>query len=316
MPLRLIPPPEVNKFIRPTESLAKPYGLIAETLNGEHVDYHRSDKYTRDKYFIHVSDLIQSTKGRKFCARQHALTFIEQRSGTYIRKISAGMSLLHKFGHAAQKHMTDDFIKRSPHGHKVWGNWRCICGHSHAVMQTKPIAGTCKKCEHPIDQYEEIDLLIDTHRITGHPDLFILWGNTLHIYEIKTLDREGIVFDLLEAPLGDHTIQGTFYYFMCMDMVAKGLFPPGLQISPMINYLYADRSNKKLFGRTVYREFEKRASPAERIKPMTDNAKLLKESLDKSILPTRICADPTVPRAKACNVCISCFNRKRNTIDG
>jgi hypothetical protein len=311
--MRILPKPEVNKFIRPVESLAKPFGLIAETLNTERVEYHRAKNYTREQYFIHVSDLIQSNSGRRFCARQHALTYIEESGGTYVRKISPGMSLLHKFGNSAQKHMTDDFIARSPHGKKVWGNWRCICGHSHAVMQCKPIAGTCNKCGHPVDQYEEIALKLEKYRIVGHPDLLILWGDTLHLYEIKSIERAGIDFETLDAPLGDHTLQNTFYYWMLRDMIERGQLRH--QIDAQLNYLYADRSMKKLFSNRVYKEFTKRASPGDRIKPMLENARLVKEALDRNLLPARICSGPNVPRAKACNACVSCFLRKKNTID-
>jgi hypothetical protein len=314
VPLKILPKPEPNRFFKPVESDTKPFGVIAETLNSEHVDYHRTRGYTRDKYYIHVSDLIQSNSRRRFCPREHALSFIEQRNGSYVRKISAGMSLLHTFGHGAQAHMTNDFIKRSPHGDKVWGNWRCLCGKTHFVMQLMPdpVAGTCKHCGLHARIYEEIDLLHEQYNITGHPDLFLLWGNVLHLYEIKTLDREGIDFDRLEAPLGDHTLQASFYYWMIRWMIEQGIIKH--EIDPFVNYLYADRSNKKLFGKAVYREFSKRASPGDRIKPMLENARLLKESLDRNILPTRICDGPAVPRAKDCPVCTSCFNRRSNVI--
>ncbi|MET4190634.1 MULTISPECIES: hypothetical protein [unclassified Bradyrhizobium] len=311
--MKILPKPERNKFIKPVESATKPFGIVAETLNTERVDYHRAKNYTREQYYIHVSDLIQSASHRKFCARQHALTYIEENTGTYVRKVSPGMSLLHTFGHATQDHLTRDFIKRSAHGDKVWGNWRCVCGYTHFVMQTRPVNARCEKCEHPVDIYVEIDLKLAKYRIVGHPDLFLLWGKTLHLYEIKSIERAGVDFETMDAPLGDHTLQNTFYYWMLRDMVERGELK-GLDVSSDLNYLYVDRSMKKLFSNRVYKEFTKRASPGDRIKPMLENAKLVKDSLDKNVLPTRICDGPNTPRAKACNVCVSCFLRKKDTL--
>lgn len=308
MPLKVKPIPEFMGFRPPVKWEAKPLGLIADTLNEEVVDRHRSNNYTVEDYRIHVSDLIQMTTDRRFCSRQTVLSFIEARNRSYRRKISAGMRLIHKMGHAIQELVTDDFIERSPFGNRVWGNWRCLCGETTVEHSLRPIAGTCNRCGRLPHIYVEINLFDDEYRITGHPDLLILWNDTLHIYEIKTIDRASIDFDTLDAPLGDHTLQATFYYWMMRKLHSQGKlpFPP----SHFLDYLYIDRSSKKVFGRRVYKEFQKRASPAERIMPMIDKARQINDSLRMKLLPERICDGPNAPRAKACHVCGSCFMRQ------
>jgi len=314
MSLKLTPLKEARDvtFVPPeTESPIKPVGLLADTLNKKHVEFHRSKKYSKDDYFLHVSDLIRSSKNKRFCPREHALSFVEGRTGN-VQSVSPGMRMLHCIGHAVQEHITNDFILRSPHGAKVWGNWSCHCGHTQAYMMLKPDAGSCTKCGKPVDQYREITLVHRECRIIGHPDLLILWNNILHIYEIKTIDREAVNFETLAAPLGDHTLQATFYYWMARHMYENKEL--GYPVSEYIDYVYADRSNKKLFYGHPFKEFTKRASPGSRIKPMIENATLLRESLTKMRLPTRICGSARDPRAKICPMAVSCFNRTKDNI--
>lgn len=328
--MRILPrPDQADVSFHPpiTDFQTKPVGVIADTLNNEHIDHHRSSNYTSSKYFLHVSDLIQSGTTKRFCPRNAVLVFLEERGKSYIKKIPPGMRLLHTIGHAIQKHITNDFIERSPFSDKVWGNWGCRCGYTHVNYALKPKSGayTCTRCGLDPDVYEEISIYHSKYHIIGHPDLIIVWNKLIHVYEIKTIDRKGVVFDLLNAPLGDHTLQGSVYYWLMKDMYDQerdtlkkypGAFNPSIpfDVDPFVNYIYADRSNENLFKRNFYKEFTKRASPFTRIEPMFDNAKLVMESLEKKILPTRLelCKSVISPRAKACNTCTSCFSRTKD----
>jgi len=291
------------------EHVVKPVGLIADTVNHPTVDRHRSGRYTLDRYWIHVSDLIRSSTDKRFCPREYALMMVENKTGQ-ARTVSPGMALLHRIGHAVQEHLTNDFISRSPHGGKIWGNWKCPCRNLHVIGAHRP-GMECPRCRQPFI-YEEIDLVDDENRIVGHPDLIVVWNGTLHIYEIKTIDREAVNFETLDAPLGDHTIQATMYYWMARKMHEQGKLP--YPVSPFIDYVYADRSNRKLFFGKPYKEFTKRASPHERIEPMLANAKAVKDALANMVLPPRICKGSRETRAKHCGMCVSCFSRTKDAI--
>lgn len=332
MPLIIRPPPvrdeEISFAPKQLELLAKPVGLVADTLNNYHIDRHRSTKHTAGSYFLHVSDLIAANATRKFCAREHVISLTEERGDSRIRQISPGMSLIHSQGHAIQKHITEDFIERSPHGDKVWGDWTCVCGSTRKSysFRPKPEAYKCSVCHQVLDQYDELVINWKEYLISGHPDLGIVWNEILHIYEVKSIDRKDVDFATMDAPLGDHTLQGSMYYWILKEMrkseqdaLAKspGAFTPSIpfDIDPHINYIYADRSNN-LFRREYFKEFTKRASPLSRIEPMLANAKSVKDSIGVKRLPPRlnICTGVQSARAKNCNCAVSCFMRNKNAI--
>lgn len=315
MPLRIIPlrqKAEISFAPPNVITEAKPVGLVADVINQSHVEFHRSKKYTKDDYWVHVSDLIRASTDKRFCAREHALSFIEDRAGA-AKTVSPGMALLYCIGHAVQEHLTNDFISRSEHRDKVWGNWTCRCGNTLVKHAFAKDAGMCPLCQHPLNVYQEVDFVDPDYRITGHPDLLIVWNGTMHIYEIKTIDREAVNFETLEAPLGDHTIQATMYYWMARKMYERKQLP--FQISPFIDYVYADRSNRKLFFGKPFKEFTKRASPYDRVQPMFANADALRESLKQMRLPPRICKTSRETRAKNCAMTVSCFGRSKDVIN-
>lgn len=331
MPLRALPKPvsieDISFAPKQIELLAKPVGLVADTLNNYHMDRHRSGKHTTSNYFLHTSDLIASNSMRKFCAREHVISLTEDRGDSRMRQVSPGMRLIHRMGNTVQDHVTSDFMD-GPHGGKVWGDWTCICGFTKKSFSFKPEARayTCTKCKQPLTKYAEVGITWHDYLISGHPDLMIVWNNVLHIYEIKSIDRKDVEFTTMDAPLGDHTLQGSMYYWTLKDMrkreqdaLAKnpGAFEPSIpfEIDPYINYLYADRSNN-LFRREYYKEFTKRASPFSRIEPMLANAKLVKDSLVDKVLPPRlsVCTGVQSSRAKNCNCAVSCFMRNRDAV--
>jgi len=289
-----------------------PDNLFADTLNQTTVNRHRLGKYTKDNYSIHVSDLMQSSKERIFCAREHAINFHENRGGELIKKLTPAMSLLYSMGNAVQDHLTAKFIQHNEYGHTLWGDWSCGCKKTKIRYSLKP-NGRCNHCAGPIDRYCEVDLRQPKYNLVGHPDLLVLWPPYLHIFEVKSIDRQDLPFDDIKEPLGDHTLQGTFYYWMLLDMYMRGEIP--YKPHDVVRYLYVDRSNKKLFFGEPYKEFQKRRSDAARLKPMLDRATTMMQSLSGRTLPPRICSDVLCTRAKGCTVQTSCFNRKSNILD-
>jgi hypothetical protein len=332
--LRKVPRPgsrdvEVSFSPGTREPISKPVGLIADTLNNDVIDHHRGRKHTADSYFVHVSDLMQVNTTRRFCPRQHVISLIEGRADTNYRKVPPGMRLLYTIGHAVQRHITDEFMAISSHRGKIWGNWQCVCGQTTVCNSFKPEpgAGTCIVCGQDPSIYGEVTISWKQYMVKGHPDLCLVWNNVLHIYEIKTIDRQGVDFETMDAPLGDHTLQGSMYYWIMKAIQAEerealrrhpGAFNPSIpfEIDPFVNYIYADRSNKNLFKRFFYKEFTKRASSFDRIESLLHNAKVLRDGVEKKILPTRldICNGPNAPRAKACNCALPCFNRRSDRI--
>ena len=281
-----------------------PANLMADTLNQGGVKRSRR-RVGDDDYWIHVSDLMKVDPRHRFCAREFALHHLEQK--VYAGAgLSPGFELLFAAGHAIHDHARNAFVARSRFRDAAWGIWKCPCERSQVEGHYPNQDVVCKYCRRPKSVYHEIDLRSLKYRIVGHPDFLIKWGRWFHIYEIKTIDRADIDFDNMTGPLGDHTLQATFYYYL---MVARK-YP----VSPEIRYLYVDRSTRKLFGGYPYKEFIRRVDPIERLMPFLDVAQSLKTFIAERTLPDRICATPTTARARSCQICISCFERRSKTV--
>jgi hypothetical protein len=288
-----------------TRTGVPPANLMADTLNQGGVKRSRR-KVGDGDYWLHVSDLMKTDSRTRFCAREFALHYLERK--VYAGAgLSPGFELLFATGHAIHDHARNMFVARSEFRDVAWGIWACPCGRSHGEGHFPSQEVVCRHCRRPRSVYHEIDLFSEKFRIVGHPDWIIKWGKWFHLYEIKTIDRADIDFDAMYAPLGDHTLQATFYYYL---MVARGY-----KVSPELRYLYVDRSTRKLFGGYPYKEFIRRVDPIERLEPFLNLATTLQTSIAERRLPDRICATPTTPRARACQTCISCFERRSRKVD-
>lgn len=179
----------------------------------------------------------------------------------------------------------------------------CSCGRT-VLTGTKPkIARTCKACNTTCSKYQEAHLFLDEYKLTAHPDLVMLYNGVYHIYEIKTLDRKSIDFDTMEAPLGDHVLQGNMYYWI-MKL-------SGYNVSSVVRYLYIDRGNSKLFRGNPYREFAAPVWPRSRVQVFFDKAKKTKEALDSKSIPDRVCKNHSSVRAKNCPRVVECFSTRK-----
>jgi hypothetical protein len=287
-----------------------PDNLIADTMNAGRHD--KSRMRVGDKEFqIHVSDLIKVDRAYEFCAREHALNFLDRRE-EYGRGLTPGFELLFELGHAIHRLVRWKFLRFNKLAHAAWGRWMCDCEDT-IVTGFKPAVGAnvCKRCGSTPHKYEEYRIHSKEYRLVGHPDFLLRVKRKggkyrIIIYEIKTLDRKDIDFDRMTYPLGDHTLQASFYYWMLRE--------EGFDVDPNIRYLYVDRSTSKLWFGYPYKEFTLRASPIDRLQPFLAKAKVLLRAMETGELPPRICPNATCARAKNCKVAVTCFNRRSNRV--
>ena len=287
--------------LRPSRVGAPPFGIVADIANRGFMDRHRGDANSHD-FVIHVSDLIRPDKARAFCAREWALRHFESRE-TPGKIITPGFALLFAVGNAVHDSVRNAFIQRSEFADAAWGTWSCRCGFTKRTGPfTKGLA--CKRCGTPALVYEEYDLYSKTHRLVGHPDLLLLWGDTYYIYEIKTIDKKDVDFETLTHPMGDHVLQASFYNWMLRE--------EGKKVDPTLRFIYADRSTKKLFNGTIYKELTAPTAPISRLQPFLDKATSLDRAIVSRVLPDRICDSPMTSRARNCTSCTGCFMRQSN----
>lgn len=228
------------------------------------------------------------------------------------RREAAGGGLPPKFqllfavGHYYGEYIVQEFLRRNQDWARyAWGNWRCICGHSKRERVCMPKA-TCKRCNHPVDRYVEIDLFNPKKTVIGHADLIFLYNGVFYVYEFKSIDRADIVFEEINDPLADHLTQASNYFYML-----KG---EGVRVDPLVRFVYVDRSMDGLYTKNPFREVSAKAIPASRLSRFYKRADHAITAIEKGILPKRKCEDIGCSRAKNCTVAISCFNRKRTKI--
>lgn len=283
-----------------------PDNAFADVLNKSNVVPRRSLE-SRGRHVLHVSDLIKVHHRNRFCPREFVLKYFDERevSGNSLRP---GMALLYATGNAIHEHVREHWMRHSAYRTRGWGLWKCRCGESvHSGLKpNQPTIADC--CNTEVDTYHEYELYMTKYNLVGHPDFVVLWNNTLHIVEIKTIDRKDIDFDDMVDPLGDHTLQGTFYYWLMKAKVKD------YKISPMIRYLYVDRDTKKLWKGDPYKEFSRQASPLSRIEPLLATALEVKAAVHSRMLPKRICDTHDCPRAKNCKTSVICFSKRSTAI--
>lgn len=283
-----------------------PRGMLAEMLNQKSIEQSRIGG--REDFRIHVSSLIKVEKPWAFCPREQTINYFESRE-RQPRGLTPGFKLLFKMGHAIHALICESF-RDSRYGDAMWGRWTCRCGRLDFQGQRPDFRSRCRICRQPADQYHEYHLEVLKYRLVAHPDMLLKWGKRYYLYEFKTIDRKDVDFATLTAPLGDHVLQASFYFW-----VMKWL---GFDVSPMIRYVYVDRSTTKLFtmggSNPVYKEFTVKTSPSERIKPFVGKAQQVMTAIETRVLPPKICDSINCTRAKNCSVAISCFERRSNRV--
>jgi len=217
--------------------------------------------------------------------------------------------LLYAVGHFYGEYIVNEFLRRNPEwAQYAWGDWTCRCRATISHKCYKPADTTCETCGGPLEHYLETDLWNPARTVIGHADLIFLVEDVFYVYEFKSIERADVPFDTLEAPLGDHLVQASNYFYMLSSMY------PELRVAPNIRFVYVDRSMDGLYTKQPFKEFAAKKIPARRLRNFYLRAKECHTSIKKGVLPERICEDISCARAKQCTRAISCFNRTRNKV--
>ncbi len=294
-----------------------PRNVVLDTFTQPFYDNYRT-RLTKD-YRFHVSDIIQTEKSRVFCPRQKVLWFTQPRE-EMPRRITPGFELLFARGNFLHDYIRDRFADRSPYGHTLYGWWKCRnCKHAlpDATLK-KVVRKKCPSCkrrnknkinniwQNELWEYQELDLEHPSLHIVGHPDMILFKDGKYYLYEIKSIDRADIDFSELDAPLGDHTLQASFYYYL-MKIA-------GYNVSPYIRYIYVDRSNSTLFKGSFVKEFTIKRSPYSRLEPFLKKVAQAGKGIEKRKLPPKICKSITGSRAKECGRAVECFAKRTRNV--
>jgi hypothetical protein len=215
--------------------------------------------------------------------------------------------LLYGVGHFYGDYVVKKFIQRNPEwAQHMWGDWRCLCGETTRKREKLPQGVLCDKCGHACSEYVETDLFNPSKTVVGHADLIFLVDDKYYIYEFKSIERQDIVFDNIKEPLGDHLTQASNYYYM--------LKSEGKTVSNMIRFVYIDRSLDGLYTKEPFKEVRAKAISSRRLRAFYSKVKRVHTSIEKGVLPVRLCESIKDSRAKQCPKAVSCFSRKRKTI--
>jgi hypothetical protein len=155
--------------------------------------------------------------------------------------------------------------------------------------------------------YREVDLRVEDIRLVGHPDLLFRMDNgKIIIYEIKTIDRQDIVFSDMKAPLGDHHVQASLYYYILKKL--------GYDAADFVRFIYIDRSVSRMYSELPFKELEAAVLPAKRIQPLIERCRSVVAGIENGLLPHRVCKGVKDTRTARCSVVTSCFGRRSKKI--
>lgn len=290
---------------------------IAGVINKSHIRENRSLSYTEVR--LHVSDLMKTDSQWGFCARQHV---IQKLFAPKILSASlpASFDLLFALGNALHDNARNRWINNDTHGAKrVLARWHCPCKETWHVGVNPALANDCKRCRFPVNIFDEYEIHDKELCIIAHPDFNIVRGkdvietgafnkakHLVRIVEIKGIDRIDVNWKTLDAPLGEHSLQGTMYYHIMKRA--------GYRVDRKISYVYGERSLKEtLFNGKCWKEFEQDAWPIERVEPFFTKARLVIKSVKDNYVPPRtVCKTVDCGRANNCPVAHLCFEIDKN----
>lgn len=293
-----------------------PDSIIADTLNQKVRNVNRSHRSDDAIPRLHVSSIIKSGTQNFFCPREFVLRYMdgEEAEGS---GIPSKFALLWAVGHFYGEYIVNQFLQRNPEwGKYAWGDWSCGCPDPTVVYKQHRPTMQCDSCNGHVNKYLETDLFNPAKTVVGHADLIFLVDRIFYIYEFKSIERADIPFDTLEAPLGDHIVQASNYFYMVKALIDSDpdLVAKGYQISRNIRFVYVDRAMDGLYTKKPFKEFQARRIAARRLRNFYLRAKECHTSIKNGVLPERICEDITCARAKQCSRAISCFNRTRQKV--
>lgn len=250
----------------------------------------------RDGY-LHVSDLI----GKGKCVRKMALS---DKLGVPLRpkRLNTFDRVVFAIGDAI--HDTIKMIATEGAPHRVWGKWKCSCGHlfhDEPCLQSEiDPEDVCELCHTGCVHYQEVSIFNEQYKIVGNPDLllFIEELAAFHVVELKSMAHDA--WEKLARPLPEHVLQVVFYWFL--------LIMSGRKVTDRLSLVYITKGYQ--FRGEAHKEFmiDPRRE-VQRLLPFLDDALRYKMSADHNVFPIRKqCSGEYTTDAKKCEVCTPCFN--------
>lgn len=293
------------------KELLLPTNVVSDALNITTASSPRAN--AEGKFRIHVSDAIETTGPRAFCAREQVLAYHSPRVRTR-GKLTPARELLFATGHFQHDYVIERLMRNSKYADYIYAQWTCrdYTWHdrdAHDMITT--IWGKAKrikcKCGQPLRVHNELDLELPSLLLVGHPDLVFLMPNDVYyVHENKTMERKDVSFDDLVNPLASHRLQISFYYKMLKHRAIK----EGRNVSRKLVVNYIDRSNSKLFGGNPYKPLAIKPEADEYMRKYKNRLLHVVEGIKTKKLPPRICSEITCTRARNCDLATECFARR------
>ncbi len=257
----------------------------------------RIPRMQRKDGYMHVSDLIG---GMGKCVRKIALA---AKYGTPVRptRLSIADRIVFAIGDAV--HDTVKKIASEGGPEKVWGLWRCSCGHLYheepcLLSQIDP-DDVCPLCNTAANVYKEVSIFNEEYNIVGNPDLLMFLNEVkaFHVIELKSIAPDA--WDKLARPLPEHVLQVVFYWWLMMEA--------GYRLTDRISVVYITKGY--MFKGSPEKEYMiDPRTELNRLLPYLDDAMRAKMSVDTNILPLRkVCAGQFSTTARKCEVNGPCF---------
>lgn len=286
---------------------------MAGVLNNPHIRQNRSLNYKGIR--LHVSDLIKFNPDDKFCIREHTIKHLLKPTITS-GVLSASFDLLFDLGNCLHDNARNRWMRYDKSGRKrVLARWSCLCGDVKFSGVNPEAEEACPRCLHKPVVFDEYEFANKELGIIAHPDFLLIRGtrvlkrgyfdkktDKVHVVEIKGIDRADLDWDTIDGALGEHTLQGSCYYWLGR-MAGYNMFEG-------ISYLYGDRACKKsLFRGTPWKEFVLPPEPYERVNRVFQKARDVISGVEARVVPERtVCSNSECTRAKNCALAGICFS--------
>jgi hypothetical protein len=288
-----------------------PLDALSAPLNMSSVSVARTGSET--EYNLHVSDVIETSGPRAFCAREHVLAAHTTRDKRN-KRITPARQMLFATGHFLHDYVVRQVLANSPYARYVYADWSCADWtwgtDQHDLVQDtygNVITKHCK-CGKPFTEHHELELKLQG--VVGHPDIVFLIGDTYRVREFKTYERNDIPFDDLVEPLPGHRLQLTVYWKMLWAKARK----EGRKVSPELVVEYIDRSNSKLFGGKPFKSIACRPYDDIYTERIRNSIAHFNNGVRTGRLPDRICSLIRDRRARECDHAVECFQRRNSYV--
>lgn len=279
-----------GKVVRAAKATTPLIGLIRDQFKSQEPE----PPLTPDSY-------LRCSSLSSVCAREEVLRVIYEVIRSKV--ISVDLNLVFSVGTALHGQLQNRILPLL--GGVLYGQWRCLaCGKlvggltdGKPMLESIILRPSACSCGGPEFLYEEVSLRSDQYRLTGHPDGFLKLPeySGFGILEAKSISEKG-AWEVKKTPKMDHVIQAQMYMWFTGTQWAQ--------------ILYWDKGTYGLNGlieHHIERDDEVLESILSSIDGMWSSIKSFKATGAK-VLPERICAIATCPRAEVCSVSKQCFS--------